>query len=124
MITKFPHTISSGKFFTDFDKRVFSLMCFYCQSKNDLRTTLLLHRVYQSYSTVGRNTDNSQTLRVPHGSRPHGHDRNLALCVNHPAFSVFVPQVTVLVQKLNNNSHHKCKRKSPKKTRPPKSVVP
>ncbi len=34
---------------------------------------------------MGRNTDNSQTLRVPHGSRPHGHDRRAALCVNDPA---------------------------------------
>ena len=33
---------------------------------------------------MGRNTDNSQTLRVPHGSRPHGHDRHEALCVNDP----------------------------------------
>ncbi len=39
---------------------------------------------YKSYSDVGRNTDNSQTLRVPLWSRPHGHDRNLALCEVHP----------------------------------------
>ena len=26
----------------------------------------------------------SRTLRVPHGSRPHGHDRNLVLCANDP----------------------------------------
>jgi hypothetical protein len=37
--------------------------------------------------------------------------------------SGFVPYVTVLVQKLNNNSHNKCKSKSPKKTRLLKSVV-
>ena len=30
------------------------------------------------------NTDYSQTLLAPHGSRPHGHDRSLALCVNDP----------------------------------------
>ena len=39
----------------------------------------------KAYSVTGRNTDNSQTLRVPHGSRPHGHDRILELCVNDSA---------------------------------------
>ena len=40
-----------------------------------------------------------------------------------PTFSVFVRHVTVLVQKLNNNSHNKCKSKSPKETRFQKSGV-
>ncbi len=40
-----------------------------------------------------------------------------------PTFSVSVPHVTVLVQSENNNSHNKCKCKSPKKTRLFKSVV-
>jgi hypothetical protein len=40
-----------------------------------------------------------------------------------PTFSFFVPHV-VLVQKLNNNSHKKCKSKSPKKTRLQKTVLP
>ncbi len=39
-------------------------------------------------------------------------------------FSVFVPHVIVLVQKLNNNSHTKCKSKSPNSTRLPQSPVP
>ncbi len=34
-----------------------------------------------------------------------------------PTFSVFVLHRTVLVQKLNNNSHNKCKSKSTKATR-------
>jgi len=40
----------------------------------------------KSYSAVGRNTDDSQT-NIPGApwSRPHGHDRSLALCVNDPA---------------------------------------
>jgi hypothetical protein len=37
--------------------------------------------------------------------------------------SVFVPHVIVLVQKLNHNSHPKCKSKSPKTTRFQKSAV-
>ncbi len=37
--------------------------------------------------------------------------------------SGFVPHVTVLVQKLNNNSDSKCERKYPKKTRFKKSTV-
>ncbi len=36
-------------------------------------------RDYKTYSVVGRNTNCSQTPWVPHGSRPHGHDINLAL---------------------------------------------
>ncbi len=34
-----------------------------------------------------------------------------------------ISRVEILVQKLNNNSHNKCRSKSPKKTRSPKSVV-
>jgi hypothetical protein len=33
----------------------------------------------------GIRTTHKLIFRVPHGSRPHGHDRNLALCVNDPA---------------------------------------
>jgi hypothetical protein len=40
-----------------------SLMCFYYQPKKVV-TTLLQRRAYKAYSAVGRNTDNSQTLRV------------------------------------------------------------
>ena len=29
-------------------------------------------------------TDDSQTLWSPHGSRPHGHDRSVVMCVNDP----------------------------------------
>ncbi len=56
-------------------------MCVHCQWKK-IGPTLLQQRAYKKYSAVGRNTNYSQTLRDP---RPHGHDRNLALCVNEPA---------------------------------------
>jgi len=49
------------------------------------------HSLYKAYSAVGSNTDNSQTLRVPHGSRPHGHDKTLVLCVNDPACWMSTP---------------------------------
>ena len=44
----------------------------------------LVQRDQRTHSAVGRDTDNSQTLRTPHGSRPHGHNRSLALCVHGP----------------------------------------
>jgi hypothetical protein len=33
----------------------------------------------------GIRTAHKTIFRVPHGSRPHGHERSLALCVNDPA---------------------------------------
>jgi hypothetical protein len=56
-------------------------MCFYGLVNNPAPTESL-----KVYRAVGRNTDNSQTIRVPHGSRSHEHDRNLELCVNDPVY--------------------------------------
>ena len=47
-----------------------SLMCFYYQSKKGLVNNPAPTESLEAYSAVGSNTDNSQTLRVPHGSRP------------------------------------------------------
>ena len=69
---------------------VISLMCFYYLSKK-ISEQPCSNGEPEGIQCYGRNTDNSQTLRVPHGSRPHGHDRSLALCVNDPASWMSTP---------------------------------
>jgi hypothetical protein len=62
-----------------------SLSCVFITNQKDSLTTLLQRRAYKTYSAVGCNTNCSQTPKVPRGSRPHGHDRSLVLCLNDPA---------------------------------------
>ena len=68
-----------------------SLVCVYWQSKRLVNNPIPTEN-HTVYSVVGRNTNWSQTeSRVPHGSRPDGHDRSLVLCVNDPTTPILSP---------------------------------
>ena len=69
----------------DFDRRFLSMMRFYyqpikiseqpCYNGEPKRHTVLWEGIRTTHKLI---------LRVPHGSRPHGYDRRLTLCVNDP----------------------------------------
>ena len=85
-----------------------SLLCFYYQSIK-ISEQPCSNGVPKRYTVLweGIRTTHKLILRVPHGSRPHGHDRSLTMCVNDPECWKSTPVLQSIAHQMLNTTCNK-----------------